>query len=116
MALCIETNRDHFDQVVEASLRRDLPIITTPHAKAHLTSKGPGESFTRVFELDVFQQMLVNIQDSGKQPRIRVTAMPGKHVPTKMLQMLNDIAQAVSIISARLFSKFNAQRFIQIHY
>lgn len=40
--------------------------------------------------------MLVNIQDSGKQPRIRVTGMPGKHVPTKTLQTLNAMAQAVS--------------------
>ncbi|KAJ9270419.1 hypothetical protein DTO212C5_3450 [Paecilomyces variotii] len=87
---------DHFDQKVEASLRRDLPIITTPHAKSHLTSKGPEDSFTDVFELDVFQQMLIDINNEGKQhPRIRVTAMPGKHVPTKLLQTLNDIAQAI---------------------
>jgi len=43
---------DHFDQEVEQSLRRDLPIITTPHAKQHLTSKGDSESFTSVHALD----------------------------------------------------------------
>lgn len=49
--------------------------------------------------------MLVNISDSAssrneKKPQVRVTAMPGKHVPTKPLQVLNDILQAVSLYSA----------------
>lgn len=81
---------------MEAALRRDLPIITTPHAQARLTSKGPQDSFTRVFALDVFQQMMVSIGSAGqRQPRIRVTAMPGQHVPNKPLQMLNEMLQAV---------------------
>lgn len=84
---------------MEASLRRDLPIITTPHAQSRLTSKGPQDSFTRVFALDVFQQMMVSIGSAGqKQPRIRVTAMPGQHVPnTKPLQKLNELIQAVGV-------------------
>ncbi|KAL2009679.1 hypothetical protein VTN00DRAFT_5486 [Thermoascus crustaceus] len=105
---------DHFDQKVESSLRRDLPIITTPHAKSHLTSKpGPGESFNNVFELDVWQQMMIDVKrqrtagdddhtmmgtadsKTNRQPRIRVTAMPGKHVPGKILQTLNDLAKAI---------------------
>ncbi|OKL58967.1 hypothetical protein UA08_05505 [Talaromyces atroroseus] len=95
--LLIKMQRDHFDQTVEASLRRDLPIITTPHAKTHLTSKGPQDSFSNVHALDPFEQMVVDIQSSntGKKPYIRVTGMPGKHVPTKPLQKLNDLVQAI---------------------
>ncbi|KAG9544513.1 Metallo-hydrolase/oxidoreductase, partial [Aureobasidium melanogenum] len=84
---------DHFDQKVEASLRRSLPIITTPHAKDHLTSKGEEESFSRVYDLDFFQSMYVDIRKSGttheatnkKVPAVKVTGMPGKHVPQGML-------------------------------
>lgn len=91
---------DHFDQSVEASLRRDLPIITTPHAKDQLTSKGAQESFSNVHALDFFEQMFVDISsrtssNQDKTPRVRVTGMPGKHVPTKPLQKLNNLLQAV---------------------
>ncbi|GAM39464.1 hypothetical protein TCE0_034r11036 [Talaromyces pinophilus] len=91
---------DHFDQSVEASLRRDLPIITTPHAKDHLTSKGAQDSFSNVHALDFFDRMIVDISSStssgnDKRSQIRVTGMPGKHVPTKPLQILNDLLQAV---------------------
>ncbi|KAH2795788.1 hypothetical protein KXW05_005745 [Aspergillus fumigatus] len=89
---------DHFDQEVEASLRRDLPIITTSHAKSILTSKG-ADSFQQVFELEPFEQMMVNIKgDSSrtKQPHIRVTGMPGKHIPTnKVVEKLNEFAAAI---------------------
>ncbi|KAJ5814588.1 hypothetical protein N7474_006365 [Penicillium riverlandense] len=76
---------DHFDQKVEASLRRDLPIITTPHAQAHLTAKG-ADSFTCVSALNPFEQVFVEINGAlakrrGKHARLRVTGMPGKHVP-----------------------------------
>ncbi|KAF7596824.1 hypothetical protein BBP40_012424 [Aspergillus hancockii] len=87
---------DHFDQKVEASLRRSLPIITTPHAKSVLSSKGE-DSFTDVYGLEPFQQSIVDIKGSGstKQPRARVTAMPGKHVPTGVVDKLNNLVSAV---------------------
>lgn len=92
-----DEGRDHFDQKVEQSLRRDLPIISTPHAKGVLTSKEHGESFRQVFGLETYQQMAVAIKsDVEKQPRIRVTAMPGKHVPgKKLIEKLNEFAAAV---------------------
>ncbi|KAI4142665.1 MAG: hypothetical protein L6R39_004853 [Caloplaca ligustica] len=91
---------DHFDDKVEESLRRDLPIITTPHAKAHLASKkGEGEAFTNVYDLDFFQDAMVDIEgtDAGAKgkPAIKVTGMPGKHVPPGVLGTLNDIVNAV---------------------
>lgn len=94
----IPSQRDHFDQKVEESLRRDLPIITTPHAKDHLAHKGD-ESFSNVYDLDFFQDMMVNI-DSGtvgpKKPKIKVTGTPGKHVGDGLLAKANDILGAVS--------------------
>ncbi|KAF4241827.1 hypothetical protein CNMCM8980_002351 [Aspergillus fumigatiaffinis] len=89
---------DHFDEKVEASLRRDLPIITTSHAKSILTSKG-ADSFQQVFDLEPFEHMMVNIKgDSSrtKQPHIRVTGMPGKHIPTnKVVEKLNEFVAAI---------------------
>ncbi|KAJ9484387.1 hypothetical protein VN97_g8979 [Penicillium thymicola] len=92
-------HEDHFDKKVENSLRRDLPIITTPHAKGHLSFKN-GDSFTSVSAIDHFEQIQVGIEGTSglKQPRLRVTGMPGKHVPPGgIAQKLNDIAKAVCI-------------------
>ncbi|KAE8167677.1 beta-lactamase superfamily domain-containing protein [Aspergillus tamarii] len=87
---------DHFDQKVESSLRRNLPIITTPHAKSRLTSKGE-DSFTEVYDLEPFQEATIDItgNTSKKQARMRVTGMPGKHVPTGFIEKLNDLVSAI---------------------
>jgi L-ascorbate metabolism protein UlaG (beta-lactamase superfamily) len=89
---------DHFDQHVEASLRRSLPIITTSHARSILTSKGP-DSFTNIYDLEPFQQMMVNIKaESTAQapPALRVTGMPGKHIPVaKPIEKLNEFVGAI---------------------
>ena len=99
-------NRDHFDQKVEESLRRDLPIITTPHAKSHLANKaGENEPFTAVYELDTFDSMFLEVQptageaskDAGRLKAVKVTAMPGKHVPPGVLGTLNDLIGAVCL-------------------
>ncbi|OQE43508.1 hypothetical protein PENCOP_c003G04363 [Penicillium coprophilum] len=92
LVLLSHYHEDHFDQKVEASLRRDLPIITTPHAKEHLTSKKQ-DPFTSVYALDPFEQIEVNIEgtkDPG-QPGLRVTGMPGKHVPSNLVEKLNTL-------------------------
>ncbi|MCJ1357419.1 MAG: hypothetical protein MMC33_007415 [Icmadophila ericetorum] len=90
---------DHFDQEVEEVLRRDLPIITTPHAKAHLGGKGEGEAFTNVHALDFFESLVVVIKKSQLfstgVPGMKVTGMPGKHVPDGVLGTMNDLLQAV---------------------
>ncbi|KAK5015247.1 hypothetical protein LTR16_002348 [Cryomyces antarcticus] len=89
---------DHFDQKVEESLRRTLPIITTPHAKGCLQSKGPEESFSEVFDLDFFDSMMVDVVKIGggdKAPAIKITGMPGKHVPPGVLSIANDLLKAV---------------------
>ncbi|TVY46855.1 UPF0173 metal-dependent hydrolase [Lachnellula occidentalis] len=97
-------HEDHFDKKVEESLRRDLPIITTPHAKSHLTSKaGENEAFTSVYELDTFTSMVVTVKPAAEEPThatrrvkaLKVTAMPGKHVPPGILGTLNDMIGAI---------------------
>ncbi|KAJ5489402.1 hypothetical protein N7539_004292 [Penicillium diatomitis] len=88
---------DHFDQKVEASLRRDLPIITTPHAHKQLTGKS-ADSFTNVTALDHFESTAVKINSNESQGRhqIRVTGMPGKHVPShSIVDSLNSLVQAI---------------------
>ncbi|KAL9066230.1 MAG: hypothetical protein Q9161_007687 [Pseudevernia consocians] len=85
---------------VEASLRRDLPIITTPHAKSHLASasKDPAEAFTAVHDLDFFDECLVDIAGSDNRAAIKVTGMPGKHVPPGpggVAGKMNDLLGAV---------------------
>ncbi|KAK3670112.1 hypothetical protein LTR78_010052 [Recurvomyces mirabilis] len=89
---------DHFDQEVEASLRRDLPIISTPHAKECLVDKKGDDKFTDVYDIDFFQNMMLDIKTPGggeKAPAIKVTGMPGKHVPDGPLSVANDLVGAV---------------------
>ncbi|KAL8785688.1 MAG: hypothetical protein Q9213_003247 [Squamulea squamosa] len=58
--------------------------------------RGKGESFTAVHELDFFEDMLVDIESTeGKSPAIKVTGMPGKHVPPGVLGTLNDLVKAL---------------------
>nr|OQO24538.1 hypothetical protein B0A51_06787 [Rachicladosporium sp. CCFEE 5018] len=90
---------DHFDAKVEASLRRDLPIVTTPHAKECLVEKKEAtEQFTQVYDLDHWETSLITLPsaDADKStPTIRVTGMPGKHVPPGLLSQANDLLGAV---------------------
>lgn len=93
-------HEDHFDREVEEKLSKGLPIITTPHAKECLTSKG-SESFSNVHALDTWESMFLNISPSpslsanNQQPSIKVTGMPGKHVPPGPLNIANDMLGAV---------------------
>jgi L-ascorbate metabolism protein UlaG (beta-lactamase superfamily) len=64
---------DHFDQIVEKELRKDLPIITTEHATGELKEKG----FTACIALDTWDS--VNVE--GPETRIVITSMPGQHGP-----------------------------------
>ena len=64
---------DHFDQIVEKELRKDLPIITTEHAAGELKEKG----FTACIALDTWDFVTVE----GPENRVRVSSMPGQHGP-----------------------------------
>jgi len=93
---------------VEHSLRRDLPIITTPHAKEHLAGKGEGEAFSQVTDLEFFESAIVDIEkgkvgeNAGKRPAMKVTGMPGKHVPPGLLSQANELLGAVRVLKLSL--------------
>ncbi|KAK2700676.1 hypothetical protein QWA68_000192 [Fusarium oxysporum] len=89
-------HEDHFDRLVEGSLNRDFLIVTTPHAHKCLTSKN--EPFRNVKPLDFFDHLELKNEDSkaGEPlPVIKVTGMPGKHVPPGPLAAVNDLLGAV---------------------
>jgi L-ascorbate metabolism protein UlaG (beta-lactamase superfamily) len=64
---------DHFDQIAEAKLQKDLPIITTEHAATELKDKG----FTATISLETWDSVRVEKGDA----RVSITSMPGKHGP-----------------------------------
>jgi L-ascorbate metabolism protein UlaG (beta-lactamase superfamily) len=119
LVLLSHYHEDHFDRLVERKLNRDFVIVTTPHAKECLTSaaryagdeggaegdeggKGDGGPFRAVHDLDHFESVMLHIDGGkhgqvpdGKVPVIKVTGMPGKHVPPGPLAVANDLLGAV---------------------
>ena len=100
LVLLSHYHADHFDQVVEERLRRDLRIVTTPHAKGCLVDKkAEGEKFEAVEAVDVWEEVVVDVakdrMGEGKVPRMKITGMPGKHVGDGLLSKANDILGAV---------------------
>lgn len=73
LVLLSHLHGDHFDQVAEARLDRDLPIVTTPHAARVLARRG----FRRTIGLAPWERLNVL-----KPPaRVAITATPGRHGP-----------------------------------
>ncbi|CAA9210392.1 MAG: hypothetical protein AVDCRST_MAG77-2022 [uncultured Chloroflexi bacterium] len=64
---------DHFDQVAERELDRDLPIVTTRHGATMLKLKG----FQQAHGLPTWETL--TFVKGGA--RLRVTALPGNHRP-----------------------------------
>lgn len=92
-------HEDHFDKEVEEKLSKGIPIITTPHAKECLTGKGK-ESFTSVHALDFWESLIMDVASTnagptGSKPSIKVTGVPGKHVPDGAISVANDLLGAV---------------------
>lgn len=90
-------HEDHFDREVEEKLTKNIPIITTPHAKECLTSKGE-DSFTNVHALDFWETLVLDVEGEerqGKTPGLKITGVPGKHVPPGPLNIANEILKAV---------------------
>lgn len=51
-----------------------------------------------MYDLDPFQQVMVNIEEETgrRQPRMRVTGMPGKHV-SGVMETVNDFVSSVRL-------------------
>ena len=73
-------HEDHFDRVVERTLDRALPIVTTPKAAQALARKG----FHQTVPLSTWQD--VTMTKGGI--RLRLTAMPGRHGPWLFSRLL----------------------------
>lgn len=93
---------DHFDQVVEERLQKDLPIITTPEAAEKISEKG----FTAAIALETWDSAVVDKSDS----RVVVTSMPGKHGPAladlMLPEVMGSMLQFESANTAKLLSLY----------
>ena len=76
-------HEDHFDRLVEESLDKALPIVTTPQAAAKLRRKG----FHGARGLRTWETLVVRSGDVT----VRVTAMPGRHGPGFVNRLLPDV-------------------------
>jgi L-ascorbate metabolism protein UlaG (beta-lactamase superfamily) len=89
---------DQSGQHAENSLRRDIPIITTSHAKTSLASKGE-EPFSEVHDLEPFDSLMLDVETGPikavKKPALKITVMPGKRVPPGPLSVANTLLNAV---------------------
>lgn len=74
---------DHFDQVAQEKLQKDLPIITTQHASSVLKEKG----FTATVPLATWESVIMKKSDS----QVQITSMPGKHGPPVVESFLPDV-------------------------
>jgi L-ascorbate metabolism protein UlaG (beta-lactamase superfamily) len=73
---------DHFDQLVEEKLARDVPIVTTPGSARRLEGKG----FEHVRGLETWETLTI----TKATTTLRVTAMPGRHGPPVVAAALPD--------------------------
>jgi L-ascorbate metabolism protein UlaG (beta-lactamase superfamily) len=64
---------DHFDQLVEEKLDKNLPIISTQHAVTELIDKG----FNGGIALETWESITVTKGDA----QLKITSMPGEHAP-----------------------------------
>ncbi|KAI1107853.1 Metallo-hydrolase/oxidoreductase [Jackrogersella minutella] len=103
-------HEDHFDQLVEKSLNRAFNIITTPHAKECLSSESRDDPFQSVHALDFFESIMLHVDRKepalaggyGKVPVIKITGLPGKHVPPGPLSKANSLLKAVPPVNGWL--------------
>jgi L-ascorbate metabolism protein UlaG (beta-lactamase superfamily) len=78
---------DHFDQVAERDLDRDLPIVTTPQSAEALAERG----FTDCRPLDVWQSLTIDKGDA----QLRITATPARHGPPLVDLVLPDVMGSI---------------------
>ena len=78
---------DHFDQVAERELRKDLPIVTPPSAVDELEKRG----FTGAIGLETWGGHEISAGDH----RIRITAVPGRHGPPIVDFALPDVMGSI---------------------
>jgi hypothetical protein len=80
---------DHFDQLVAEKIRKDLPIISTPHACDNLKPQG----HAKLFPLQTWET--ISISKEGTDNEMTITSMPGKH--TLIPDVITDIANKIDL-------------------
>ncbi len=91
---------DYVEQLVQAELRRDLCIITTPHTKSCLAKRARGEDvFAAVPDLGFIRglprQHQNVVSDQLDSLRSKLPGIAGKHVSLGPLSLANDVLKAV---------------------
>ncbi len=71
---------DHFDEVAARELDKQIPIVTNGHAAEQLAQVG----FTNLHPIDTWQAQPLRKGDA----ELLVTAMPAKHAPDHVVQLL----------------------------
>jgi L-ascorbate metabolism protein UlaG (beta-lactamase superfamily) len=74
---------DHFDQLVQEKLDKNIPIVTTPEASRMLDEMG----FKNRYALGTWDALTVRKGDVT----VRVTAMPGRHGPGPAARLLPEV-------------------------
>lgn len=78
---------DHFDQLVEEELDRDLPIITTPEASRKLADKG--------FRATRAVRTWESIEISKGPAKLRIHATPARHGPPLVAPLMPETMGSV---------------------
>lgn len=87
LVLLSHLHGDHFDQVAQARLDHDLPVVTTPESASALHELG----FHAALGLDTWDAVVVTRGDS----RVRITSTPGRHGPPGAGLVLPDVMGSV---------------------
>jgi L-ascorbate metabolism protein UlaG (beta-lactamase superfamily) len=76
-------HEDHFDRLVQARLRRDMPVVTTKEAAEQLERLG----FTQRYGLSRWDSLTV----SKGSARLRITALPARHGPRGLAWLMPSV-------------------------
>lgn len=91
LVLLSHLHGDHFDRVARRELRRDVPIVTTPHAERRLRRWGFGESVP----LTTWAEHEITRDDE----RLRITSVPGTHGPAVVRHLLPPVMGSIVELS-----------------
>ncbi len=78
---------DHWDDVATRELRRDLPVVSTPHATRGLRRRG----FTATTGLETWQSQVLRRGSAF----VRITAVPARHAPDPLRFLLPSVMGSV---------------------
>jgi L-ascorbate metabolism protein UlaG (beta-lactamase superfamily) len=93
---------DHFDRIAEEKLDKDLPIVTTNHAREELEAK----DFRRAIGLDTWEA----VDFTKGSARLRISSMPGQHGPG-----IVDFALPPVMGSVLDFETMDARRLLRLY-